>query len=212
MARSTPFRTDVEGSGQMRQIHDTNLVFIHIPKTAGMAVVSAFGLEHRSTDHMMSREEDRAFLGSEYVRFLVFRDPLARLVSAYKYSLSMLHNHHGNTVREDILNHGLDKDVNAFLAHYADQPARLLKNLHFVPQWFYYVNGKPSIVLRQEHLATDIQIIAGLAPQHFEGLSVRNKSASQLEANTALTDESKARVKDLYRTDFLLWGGSALGS
>ena len=86
----------------MRQIHDTNLVFIHIPKTAGMAVVSAFGLEHRSTDHMMSREEDRAFLGSEYVRFLVFRDPLARFVSAYKYFLSMLPNHHGNTVREDI--------------------------------------------------------------------------------------------------------------
>ena len=61
----------------------------------------------------------------------------------------MLENHHGNSAREDILNHGLDKDVNAFLAHYADKPARLLKNLHFVPQWFYYVNGKPSIVLKQ---------------------------------------------------------------
>lgn len=196
----------------MRQIHDTKLVFIHIPKTAGMAVVSAFGLEHLPTDHMMSRDQDRAFLGSEYVRFLVFRDPVSRFVSAYKYSLSMLEHHHGNSAREDILNHGLDKDVNAFLAHYADQPARLLKNLHFVPQWFYYVNGKPSIILRQEHLAADIQIIANLAPQYFEGLSVQNKSPSQVEANTSLTDESKARVKDLYRTDFMLWGGSALGS
>ena len=67
----------------MRQIHDTNLVFLHIPKTAGMAVVSAFGLEHSPTDHMMSRPQDKAFLGSQYVRFLVFRDPFARFVSAY---------------------------------------------------------------------------------------------------------------------------------
>jgi len=193
----------------MRQIHDTNLVFIHIPKTAGMAVVSAFGLEHSPTDHMMSRPQDKAFLGSQYVRFLVFRDPFARFVSAYKYSLSMLENHHGNSAREDILNHGLDKDVNAFLAHYADKPARLLKNLHFVPQWFYYVNGKPSIVLKQESLATDIEIIANLAPQHFVGLSVQNKSPDQVDANLTLTDSSKERVKDLYRTDFMLWGGSA---
>ena len=196
----------------MRKIHDTNLVFIHFPKTAGMAVVSAFGLEHKPTDHMMSRPEDRAFLGDQYVRFLVFRDPVARFVSAYKYSLSMLENHEGNSAREDILHLGLNKDINAFLAHYNDQPARLLKNLHFVPQWFYYVNGRPSIVLKQERLDTDIQIVASLAPQYFEGLSVQNQSPASTDANLALTDASKSRVKDLYRTDFLLWGGAGLGA
>ena len=170
-----------------------------------MAVVAAFGLEHLPSDHTLNSEQDKVLLGPEYVRFAVFRDPLARFVSAYKYSLSMLHNHIGNNVREDILNHGLGQDINLFLAHYADQPRRMLTNLHFVPQWFYYVNGKPSILLKQERLDIDIHIAARMAPERFVGLGVHNKSPEAVDANVTLTEASVERVKELYRTDFMLW-------
>jgi hypothetical protein len=189
----------------MRQIHDTRLVFIHIPKTAGMAVVNAFGLEHQTSDHSLTSPTDLPLLDSRFVRFTVFRNPVSRFVSAYKYSLSMLHNYRGNSVREDILNHGLDKDVNLFLSFYQDKKQRLASNIHFTPQWYYYTKCKPSIVLRQEQLATDIDIVARLAPQHFVGLTEKNKSPSPADVNTTLSEKSVETVNQIYRNDFFLW-------
>ena len=189
----------------MRQIHDTSLVFIHIPKTAGMAVVNAFGLDHQTSDHSLTSPTDLQLLDSRFVRFIVFRNPISRFESAYKYSLSMLHNYRGNSVREDILNHGLGKDVNQFLSFYQDKVQRLVSNIHFVPQWYYYTKGKPSVMLRQEQLATDIDIVARLAPQHFVGLAEKNKSLSPADVNTKLNEKSVETVKQLYRNDFFLW-------
>ncbi len=159
----------------MRQIRDTSLVFVHIPKTAGMAVVSAFGLEHQTSDHSIFSPPDLQLLDSRFVRFTVFRNPVTRFESAYKYSLSMLQAYGGNSVREDILDHGLDKDVNLFLSFYQDKRQRLMSNRHFIPQWYYYLKCKPSIVLRQEQLATDIDIVARLAPQHYVGLAEKKQ-------------------------------------
>jgi hypothetical protein len=189
----------------MRQIHDTSLVFIHIPKTAGMAVVNAFGLEHQTLDHSIFSPTDLQLLDSRFVRFTVFRNPVTRFESAYKYSLSMLQAYRGNSVREDILNHGLDKDVNLFLSFYQDKRQRLLSNRHFIPQGYYYLKCKPSIVLRQEQLATDIDIVARLAPQHFVGLAEKNKSPSHADVNTTLNEKSVETVNQLYQNDFLLW-------
>jgi hypothetical protein len=189
----------------MRQIHDTSLVFIHIPKTAGMAVVNAFGLEHQTSDHSLTAPTDLALSDRRFVRFTVFRNPISRFESGYKYSLSMLQNHRGNPVREDILSHGLDKDINEFLSFYHDKIQRLVSNMHFVPQWYYYTKGKPSIMLRQEQLATDIDIIARLAPQHFVGLSEKNKSLSPADVNTTLNKKSVEVINKIYRNDFFLW-------
>ena len=189
----------------MRQIHDTNLVFVHIPKTAGMAVVNAFGMDHQTSDHSIGTESDQPLMSDEFIRFTVLRNPIARFVSAYKYSLSMLHKFRGNTVREDILNHGLGTDINGFLSFYDNNLERLVSNMHFIPQWYYYTQTKPSIMLRQETLTTDMNIVARLVPQHFVGLTRKNTSPSSSTVNTALSEKALATVKKIYRNDFFLW-------
>ena len=189
----------------MRQIHDTNLVFVHIPKTAGMAVVNAFGMDHQTSDHSIGTESDQPLMSDEFIRFTVLRNPISRFVSAYKYSLSMLHMFRGNTVREDIVHHGLGNDINEFLGFYSNNLERLVSNIHFVPQWYYYTKTKPNIMLRQETLTTDMNIVARLVPQHFVGLTEKNKSPSSSHVNTELSDQSLATVRQVYRNDFFLW-------
>lgn len=52
--------------GHVRHIPNTNLVFVHIPKTAGQAVMDFFGLSHKSSDHSVREKE---YSGGEFVRF-----------------------------------------------------------------------------------------------------------------------------------------------
>lgn len=73
----------------MRLFDDSNLVFIHIPKTGGQSVVSSFGMEHLSSDHTINSETDTPLLTAAYIRFCVVRDPLKRFMSAYRYSVYM---------------------------------------------------------------------------------------------------------------------------
>jgi hypothetical protein len=199
----------------MRVIDGTDLVFSHIPKTAGQAVMRAFGLDpdpdRRGTAHTLEREERDRFLGPGWIRFSVVRDPVDRFVSAYRYHLRMIEAGEVNDkpIRLMIAEHGLGGDVNAFVAHLRRTGFDLQRDLHLRKQTSFLRLAKPQITLRHETLDHDIRIVAAFAPDRFEGLARVNVSGPACAARGPVLELDAASLEFLdsfYAMDFRMLG------
>lgn len=197
----------------MLRVPNTNLAFIHIPKTAGLAVRAAFGMKRGSSgDHSVTSDEDKALVAGDYVRFCVVRNPLTRFVSAYLYNLDRAQLK-PTGVRKLILEAALDRDINDFVAHFAQRNIPFTKYDHFKRQVYYCRLGQPQIILRQERLDTDIKIVAQLAPRQFKGLARKNTAADQDRGKgrdpnlvTELSPASLKLLTEFYSPDFTAFG------
>lgn len=193
----------------MRQFGDSNVVFVHIPKTAGQAVVSAFGMKHEGSDHNVKGPKQVPLLGPEFVRFCVVRNPVKRFISAYRYSVHMIAKRPDLIERQFIVEHGLQHDVNDFIAKLEETDFDIRSRLHFKPQVFFTRRTKPQIMLRFENLSTDIEIVRKLVPDMWTGLKPVNTSDGRKASdavNTELTSNSIEFLKKLYRDDFRVFG------
>jgi len=192
----------------MKQIPDTNLVFVHITKTGGMSITRYLGLLHKSTDHFVAKDEQH-LLGPGYVRFCAVRDPIPRFVSAYKYSVHMAKGgRFMRPVRDFILEHGLGDDINHFVRECQKADFPLTDELHFRPQIWWLKRAKPQIVMRLESIETDIHIVdrlMGREPQDFP--HVNEMAGATLDDVKVEPDEKTlAFCRNLYREDINLLG------
>ena len=200
----------------MLRVPETNLVFIHIPKTAGLAVRAAFGMKlDGGSSHSVDSEEDKKLVAGDYIRFCVVRDPLERFVSAYLYNVDRAERN-PTGIRKLILEQKLGKDINDFVAHFAENNIPFAKYDHFKPQEHFLRLGQPQIVLKQERLAKDIKIISRLAPYQFRGLGRTNSASDQDRERkrdpglvTELNPASMERFMDFYGLDFSTLGYSS---
>ena len=142
----------------MRRIHDTNLVFVHIPKTAGMSITSAFGLEHDTKDHSISVNDK--LLSDKYIRFAVLRDPIDRFISAYNYNKNKPVGNFNNpsTRLRQIINQC--SNIDTFITYVKSKNLPINdpkeKILHFANQSYWYDNGKPSIILDFQNISHEM--------------------------------------------------------
>ena len=194
----------------MRRIHQSNVVFIHIPKTAGQAVTNAFGEVHRSSDHGLQSDEDKVYMGNDFIRFCVIRHPINRFISAYKYQCHMQFNQPEKVkIRALITKNSLDKDINEFVKYIEQAEIKLSSILWFRPQMEFINFSRPQIILRHENLENDLQIVRRIIPEHYVGLSPvnvskgRNRSDS---ANCLINQKSLEFLQKEYENDFLLLG------
>lgn len=74
-------------------LHDSKLIFIHIPKCAGRSIADAF---NQRFDHFTARyyEDEYPYAWNQYGKFTIIRNPFARLVSVYTFVQS--HRRHCN--------------------------------------------------------------------------------------------------------------------
>lgn len=190
----------------MRRIHDTNLVFVHIPKNAGQAVTNCFGCEHRSSDHSLSKSEDLLFMRPPFIRFAVIRDPVQRFVSAYKYQCHMQRtNFEKVPVRQLIADEKLGEDINTFVECIQDKGFDLQSDMWFRRQIHWLRRAKPQITLRLENLESDLEIVRQIVPEHFRGLQSVNASEGRPrsdKANVKMSERSLKFVSTFYEKDF----------
>jgi hypothetical protein len=190
----------------MRRLHDTNIVFVHIPKNAGQAVTSCFDETHLSTDHSLHTRQDNEYMKPPFLRFCVIRNPVSRFISAYKYHCHMQNiNTDLVQARALILNERLGDDINKFVSFVVKEGIDLQKDLWFKRQVGWLRTARPQIILRFESLKTDIEIIHRLVPQHFTGLKPVNSSAGRPKSCrtvTVLNNKSLEFIKSFYEKDF----------
>jgi hypothetical protein len=137
------------------------LVFIHIPKTAGLSVLYHVarprGVEN--WNHMTALQY-RSHMGAAYSRalsFSIFRDPASRMYSAWNYLRRQTPHHrwwHSDAGERAVVNQMGDTFhdfVMAFTEAHWSLP-------HFMPQHMFLCDGDRRIVeklLRYEHLTDD---------------------------------------------------------
>lgn len=187
------------------------LLFVHIPKTAGMSIIACGApirrVRHYPVVNPMSGHIVRPLLNvatkepsfRDYESFTVVRDPCARFLSAYRYLLKG-----GST-------YSLDRGYQSLLQTYRDMDAviddlpRLKKRIvHFVDQVDFVVNKKENILvdhvvrfenLRQELVALDPGF-ACLDRVH------RNSSTGDI----SLTAQQRQKIAEVYERDYRIFG------
>lgn len=194
----------------MDLVPNSNLVFLHIPKTAGLSIRSAFAIKTHGYEHSIKSDLDKTYMGGEYVRFTVIRDPIKRFVSAFKYN-GGISKKLPTGIRKILANsEELRSDINSFTDYLRKNYSDIgTSSDHFRRQIYFIRLAKPHIILRQENLENDIEIVRNLAPGSFKGLPQKNISDIRFDTssvNTVLSVESEQFVRDYYKPDLFFLG------
>lgn len=193
----------------MHRIPGTNLIFVHIPKTAGRAIRTAFKTKSKSSAHTISSAWDDRFMEKPFIRFCVVREPISRFVSAYLYNVSHAESK-ATGIRQKLVEIDALSDINILVNAARESRLNFEQFMHFRTQTSYIRATRPQIILRQENIASDIKIIAQLAKFPNIKLPIVNSSADRAEelagVITELSQENLAFLRSFYAVDFELLG------
>ncbi len=195
----------------MHRVPDTNIVFLHIPKTAGQSVRRALGIRSSTGAHDFRTKIDQKFINGDFIRFCVVRNPMDRFISAYLYNRAAV-DLKPTGVRAVMRDRGALNDINDFVDLARTDAISLSRFDHFKRQMQYIRVVRPQIVLRQENLQNDIQIIARLAGRGHVDLPKRNSAADRTgedAVNRQMRPENEAFIKRYYAADFRFLGYAA---
>ena len=164
-------------------------IFIHVPKTAGMAVCEClFGSlvgHHRASE----------FKGfpRHYFMFAFVRNPFDRLISAYEWYHHPDRNENDRAFREMMMDpypsfadwvvHGLDK---------------CLEGEHFRPQ-SYWLDEPMDFIGKYEHLREGVRYVQNITGMFVRPLNVVNKS---IRTGGYWNAEAHEKVRKVYAEDF----------
>lgn len=161
--------------------HTHKCIFVHIPKTAGTSIESAFGqLPSKGTSHLQLSEYMKNKSADNYFKFSFIRNTYDRVWSIYKY-FSLGGNQHSPTTVTDYFHHYKQKVFNSpfytdieiskkmpksfeeFCEVYLKNKQPFFRSFALISQLEYIaVNGEISVDFlgRFECLEKDYQILA----------------------------------------------------
>lgn len=185
------------GEYDLRPMLERGVLFVHIPKCAGIAVCRALygGL---GGGHLPLAHYQLVFGAAEYARlyrFAVVRNPFARLLSAYRFLASGGLNAHDAAWAARHLPPG---DFNAFVERWLT-PARARASVHLRAQVdFLRVPGTAGLAVdflaRQESLAADFERLCAQRGLHLPAPGQHNRSAASDEDYRAVFSPAAVRV------------------
>ena len=186
--------------------HERGFAFIHIPKTGGTSVIRALAGDQVAIDHGMAE----AAHANELFRACFVRDPLARFVSAFRYSVQLSLRKDGkfvsdkHPVRELIASQRLT-DINAFAREAADRgPEWLFQNIHFRPQVEWLSHGRPQFIGRFEAIEQDFAHLCLAIGVPVPQLGRHRVAKKKLDAGP--TDETATLIAAWYADDYRFLG------
>lgn len=188
-------------------MHKHKCIFIHIPKNAGSSVLDAFN-DKAGRKHAKWYEfyESNDYFFKRYFKFAIVREPLSRLYSAYNYVLKG-----GSGSVDDIALQQFivanSHDFESFIQHILDADFIMLQLL-FQPQYLYVFDRQLKAVtdslLRYEDLAHDWQSLA--KRQGFVACLPKVNRSNIDSSLPELSDNAQAKVEQLYKMDYQLFG------
>ena len=183
-------------------------LLVHVPKTAGTSVSSAFYGPDVFIGHTTARMLRRALGPWPYSRLLSFgfvRDPVTRLHSSYRYLRAG-----GAQNRYDLKWRDALKPYPTLERLVADERmlGELVRHqLHFRPQHHFLCDPAGRLLVREvgrfEHLADDVERIAGIIGVD---VALPRLNSSVPAGEVPLDRTAVDRVRDLYARDHELFG------
>lgn len=200
----------------MKKTTKKNIIFVHIPKTAGTSFIKTYqndgirmwGHDIRKTHYQYFSDLRRMFIARYFpflikgkiYTFAVVRNTWERVFSAYTY----LNKGKGNT--ED------DQDATKYVKHYKNFEDFILnglakaskEQLHFLPQtrWIYNRYGFSVVhrLIRFENLENDIKKTMETIGIPYKRLPVYNKSNNK-NYKDFYTQEMIDKVAEIYQDE-----------
>jgi len=184
------------------------LIFIHIPKCAGISVWNGLDLSICPCNlisttppvlqHLLPKQLKGHYISQKkwknYTKFTIIRDPYDRVVSDY---------HWLKTVSEEFRNLSFDELLT--LREDVVKNNRYSENLyfdHFYPMYFYFEEIEYDFVLRFENLAQELPRIKKL----YKIEKSFSKTNQTEHSSFILSDEQRERIYALYERDFSQFG------
>ena len=199
-----PLPLGAKRRSRIKRIAQTGLVFVHIPKAAGMSVSEAlYGLwvKHASIRWLRHAQGGRlAGLPS----FAILRNPAERFVSAYRFARAGGSARAGNYVSEPFstLYRGFCS-IDDALDHVEAAASPYQVDHVFRPQRWYITDRAGRIAVDRLVRINDIARLPMLVPD-FPDRAVPFINRSEGEA-IMLTGQQVRRLQTLYAADFALW-------
>lgn len=192
--------------------HNTNYIFIHIPKNAGTAIGKSLGIQSKS--HITALEIKQSLKKNtfrQYFKFCFVRNPWDRFISLYNYA--RLEDSYYHSSRGDGL-YGQHKDYELLKDASIDECAKFLVEgklkhdeswNHWSPQvnWLTdkYGNSLVDYVGRYEALEEDLIFICKKLGIPIQPLKVSNSSRVRTNYRSFYSDYSQEVVADFYKDD-----------
>lgn len=179
-------------------IREAGVLFIHVPKNAGMSISNAlYGrqIKHRSMAYYCHVAPD---IARDLPSFAILRDPVDRFLSAYTYARTggSLHNSVAIPFQE---HYRAFRSVDDALDHIEAADSEYAIDHIFRPQSWYVTDRRGTIAV--EHLFTidQMQCIGAIVPALRESVLPRLNQATGRKPD--LTNGQIARIHWLYRED-----------
>jgi hypothetical protein len=188
--------------GRLRRVRDAGVLFIHIPKNAGISVsLELYGapLFHPTIRYYHRVAPD---VTRDLPSFAIWRDPVARFVSAYRFARS------GGAPNATIAR-AFRQQYQAFtslddaLDHVESAPSLYGIDHIFRPQFWYVADGVGRIAVDQICLIEDLE--KTVAAAGLPGLVQVTRTNLSRPIGCEVTDEQFARLRRLYAIDFALY-------
>lgn len=190
-----------------RQFRRDGVIFIHVPKCAGSALLDAYlGFQTGHITAWQYRRADPFFFDTAYV-FAFVRDPLARFLSAYDHIRSDdLWGYLPAAKRQLDRRGGTASEVAESLTADAD----LLGLPWFAPQHtFLEIRGRLAVnrIFKTETFAADLDVIRGETSIRLREIAPVNRRGDPAASVTdRLSPAAIAKLRQIYARDFTLFG------
>jgi hypothetical protein len=199
---------DAKRRGWLERIHNAGVLFIHVPKNAGMSINTA--LYGRHIPHATIRYYAR--VAPELVERLpsvaVLRDPVERFVSAYNYACAG--GSHDNAVSEPFRSRYCRwRSIDEALDHVAAVRHPYALDHIFRPQRWFLSDASGRIAVRELIRFDRLETIGRHIPQGRAALAHINRgSGRRVELGACLVE----RLREIYARDFELYEGLGAGA
>lgn len=192
-----------------RQFRRDGVIFIHVPKCAGSALLDSYlGFQTGHVTARTYRDADPGFFRSAYV-FTFVRNPLSRFVSAYGHvctddlwaflpEVRAVVNRHGSSASE--------------VAAALTPDSELLRLPWFAPQHTFlelHPGGQPAVnrAFKTENFATDLELLQADVPIRLRPIAEVNRRGGQdPDPSAGLSAAAVAALRRVYARDFTLFG------
>jgi hypothetical protein len=194
---------------RLRRIREAGVLFIHIPKNAGMSVSNI--LYGDAVFHPTVRYYQRvaADVVTDFPSFAVWRDPVERFVSAYRYAqaggaraVSV-----SRAFREQYM---AFKSIDDAIDHVEAAPSLFDVDHIFRPQFWYVANTAGRIGVDSICMIEDLDRAAAL--EALPGLRSIGRINESKVVDVDLTHAQRRRLERLYPIDFAIFDALMDGS
>ncbi|WP_336367058.1 sulfotransferase family 2 domain-containing protein [Marinobacter sp. C2H3] len=190
-----------------RQVEDSGVLFIHVPKAGGVSVSQAlYGCEighRRAVDYLAANKE----LYSSLKKFSIVRHPLDRAYSAYNYlKKGGMPKYKADAEFSKFINRFPSFD--AFVFDWLSKPGKVNCYIHFLPQTHFVTDFSGKLLVdklgKLEHLDA---LLAELQTDWRLDLQVEHLNASRTsDSGPAVCHETVQLLQSIYQSDYESFG------